>query len=309
MRGGDNEVGRGPGNIGKMGVTAVGKLATTPLLALPPTSVGGRQREQALQLLKAASRYQRDPLRKQRVWVAVSRGGGRPSARVWRFAFAMGIVLCLLGGTAIASAALGHWPAWVVRAYDRLVPRPAMAPPSAAAPNPVLARGHGLDRRPAAVNEPPKPADADGPTAPEEHPLSAMASSPRAASATSSIGHDRTVRRRASAPSTSAQESSERVQVPRELNHAPVSEDERPVLTAMRALRRDNNPLLARSLLQAYLAEHPTGALAEEALALSIESAVAHHDSDAEVLVARYLQKYPSGPFGSLARQTLRQKP
>jgi hypothetical protein len=291
-----------------MEVTIAGKL--TPLLAEQATPVGGRQGEQAVQLLKAASRYQRNPLRKQRVWVAVSRGGGRPSAPVWRFAFAMGIVLCLLGGTAIASAALGHWPGWVVRAYERLVPRPAVALPSAAAPNPILARGHWLARRAVAVNEPPNPG-VDPPAEPVGHPLAATASAPPTASTTLPIRQDRTVRRRGSPPSTSAQDSSERIQVPRELTHAPVSEDERPVLVAMRALRRDNNPVLARSLLQAYLAEHPTGALAEEALALSIESAVAHHDSDAEVLAARYLQKYPTGPFGSLARQTLtlRQKP
>ena len=53
----------------------------------------------------------------------------------------------------------------------------------------------------------------------------------------------------------------------------------------------------ARALLARYLGRHPNGALAEEALALSIEAAVAHHDADAAALGARYLQRYPAGPF------------
>ena len=61
----------------------------------------------------------------------------------------------------------------------------------------------------------------------------------------------------------------------------------------------------ARALLDTYLGQHPGGALAEEALALSIEAAVAHGDSDAGSLADRYLRLYPAGPFRSLARQTL----
>jgi hypothetical protein len=62
----------------------------------------------------------------------------------------------------------------------------------------------------------------------------------------------------------------------------------------------------ARALLARYLGRHPNGALAEEALALSIEAAVAHHDGDAAALGARYLQRYPAGPFRALALQTRR---
>ena len=69
----------------------------------------------------------------------------------------------------------------------------------------------------------------------------------------------------------------------------------------MRALRLDHDPVRARGLLANYLERHPNGALAEEALALTIEAAVAHHDGDAAALGARYLRRYPAGPFRALA--------
>jgi hypothetical protein len=83
---------------------------------------------------------------------------------------------------------------------------------------------------------------------------------------------------------------------------APQAETEsQVVLQAMRALRLEKNPVRARALLAKYLERNPSGALAEEALALSIEAAVAHHDPDAAALGARYLRRYPSGPFRALA--------
>jgi hypothetical protein len=62
-------------------------------------------------------------------------------------------------------------------------------------------------------------------------------------------------------------------------------------------------PVRARGLLARYLAEHPSGNLAEEALALSIEAALAHHDADVAAVANRYLRLYPQGSFAALARQ------
>ena len=76
-------------------------------------------------------------------------------------------------------------------------------------------------------------------------------------------------------------------------------------MEAMRALRVERNPGRARQLLGRYLEQYPNGALAEEALALSLEAAVARGDGDAAALAARYLKLYPAGPFNALARQTL----
>ena len=79
------------------------------------------------------------------------------------------------------------------------------------------------------------------------------------------------------------------------------------LLEAMRALRRQGDPARARVLLTRYLQQHPTGALAEEALAMSIEAAVAAHDADAPALARRYLRSYPGGPFRAVATQALSQ--
>jgi len=77
------------------------------------------------------------------------------------------------------------------------------------------------------------------------------------------------------------------------------------VLAAVRALRRDHNPVRARALLNVYLSAHPDGALVEEALAISIEAAVANRDADANILAIRYLRVYPGGPFHGLAERAL----
>jgi outer membrane protein assembly factor BamD (BamD/ComL family) len=86
---------------------------------------------------------------------------------------------------------------------------------------------------------------------------------------------------------------------------ASAREDAGPVLAAVRALRRDHDPARARALLDAYMSAHPSGGLAEEALAISVEAAAANHDADANVLASRYLRLYPTGPFHAIAQRTL----
>ena len=77
------------------------------------------------------------------------------------------------------------------------------------------------------------------------------------------------------------------------------------LIDATRALRVEKDPKLARALAGRYLERHPTGALADEALAISIEAAVNHHDADAADLGARYLVQFPRGAFRGLAERTL----
>jgi hypothetical protein len=74
---------------------------------------------------------------------------------------------------------------------------------------------------------------------------------------------------------------------------------------ATHALRVDRDPELARSLAKRYLERQPRGALADEALAISIEAAIDHHDADAAALSARYLAQFPHGSFRALAERTL----
>jgi hypothetical protein len=78
------------------------------------------------------------------------------------------------------------------------------------------------------------------------------------------------------------------------------------VLAAQRALRVEHAPDRAAVLLDDYLQRYPRGTLAEEALALAIEAAVASDDdARAGALGARYLQRYPRGRFATAAHAAI----
>jgi len=170
---------------------------------------------------------------------------------------------------AIASSAFGHWPAWVVDAYHRVV--------GGAPPAPV----------PASETHAPRVRRAEIPTSPAP---AVVASEP----VTIAAPPPPAPRRAAPAPVRA-----------RRAAPAAAPEDAATIMEAMRALRVERNPARARQLLGRYLEQYPNGALAEEALALSLEAAVARGDGDAAALAARYLKLYPSGPFQALARQTI----
>jgi hypothetical protein len=91
----------------------------------------------------------------------------------------------------------------------------------------------------------------------------------------------------------------------RRLSKAATPEESEVLLGAMRALRVDHDPDRARTILSQYLAGHPKGALAEEALVMLVEAAVAHGDRDASALAARYFQLYPRGEFAVQVRRAL----
>jgi hypothetical protein len=86
-------------------------------------------------------------------------------------------------------------------------------------------------------------------------------------------------------------------------------EDSEILLDAMRALRVEHNPARARAVVSTYLAHHPKGALAEEALVMLVEAAVAQGDSDAPALGARYFASYPRGGFADQVRRALASQP
>lgn len=221
-------------------------------------------------LLRSTEPYKAQPGRKQRVLLSFGCPGPRRAPRLLRPAIVAGV---LIGCGAFASAAIGPWRGWMARVYERVVP-------SSSPPAPVVvaerARNHRLAATPPAL-----------PVAPAVAPAPLVTPAP--------------------APSREA------VAPPRP-HHAPpsaapppeIEQDTQAVLEGMRALRVDRDPVRARALLARYLDRHPGGALAEEALALSIEAAVAHHDPDAPALAAHYLRRYPAGPFSSLAREAQR---
>jgi hypothetical protein len=80
-------------------------------------------------------------------------------------------------------------------------------------------------------------------------------------------------------------------------------EDPSQVAEAVRALRKEGDPARAQRLLDQYLRSNPRGALAEDALALSIEASAARKDPRAAEYARRYLARYPQGRFRSLAER------
>jgi type IV secretory pathway VirB10-like protein len=82
-------------------------------------------------------------------------------------------------------------------------------------------------------------------------------------------------------------------------------EDPSQVAEAVRALRKQGDAARAQQLLDQYLRTNPRGALAEDALALSIEAAAARKDPRAADYARRYLARYPNGRFRSVAERAL----
>jgi hypothetical protein len=91
------------------------------------------------------------------------------------------------------------------------------------------------------------------------------------------------------------------------VHHARVllSEDPSLVVSAIQALRQDQDPARAARLLAAYLRTYPRGALVEEAIALSFEAADARKSPAAATFAQRYLRDYPQGRFRVAAERLL----
>ena len=244
------------------------------LLEDPGLYGSDRSTSWALGLLRGAEPYRTPAGRKQRVQLRLGHTPRRRAPLLLRLAVAACV---LLGGAAIVRAAMGRWPAWVTSAVQRVVG------PRAEAPSRARTRTHVARHVQAVVPTPPAPAPAA-----EDVPWPEIPIEPEA---------QPEIPRRVSRPAPP--------RAPRGVVAAPAGEDASGVSAAMRALRVERDPVRARGLLARYLAEHPNGTLAEEALALSIEAALAHRDADVVALASRYLRLYPRGSFQALARQAL----
>jgi hypothetical protein len=89
----------------------------------------------------------------------------------------------------------------------------------------------------------------------------------------------------------------------------PETAKERPgeaalLLGALRALRRDHDAGAALKLLEAYRLRFPSGDLAEEALAVTIEASAALDDRATLGLAKEYLSRYPRGRFCDEVKRT-----
>jgi type IV secretory pathway VirB10-like protein len=80
------------------------------------------------------------------------------------------------------------------------------------------------------------------------------------------------------------------------------------LVEAMRA-RSSGDAARVSQLVDEYRARQPRGVLQEEALILSLESAVARHAPGAAALAREYLQRFPNGRFASQARRALATDP
>jgi len=76
------------------------------------------------------------------------------------------------------------------------------------------------------------------------------------------------------------------------------------MVEAMRE-RRAGNIARARELASEYRIKHPAGALSEEALALSFDTAAALGDEEAKKLAGLYLQRHPRGRFRAQAQRVV----
>jgi hypothetical protein len=244
-------------------------------------------------LVRSTDPYKSPPGRKQRVLLSLGRSNVRRAPLVLRPVIVAGV---LVGCCAFASAAIGPWRGWIGRAYQRLVPTAASV-----AASPERVRTHRLvDRQAATVAAQPlaaAPPPAEG-SLPEVAPPPEAPVASREPIVPPHLRH--------AAPPSAAREEARRQETKHEAARDREDEETQAVLAGMRALRVDHDPVGARGLLARYLERHPNGALAEEALALTIEAAVAHRDGDAPALGARYLRLYPGGPFKELALRAQR---
>jgi hypothetical protein len=235
-------------------------------------------------LVRSTGPYRSPPGRKQRVLLSLGRlNAPRRAPLVLRPVIVAGV---LIGCGALASAAIGPWRGWVGRTYERLIPSPervAVAPERARTHR--SAAGHAETIAPQALAVGTPPAER-APWPPPALP-SVVSSASREPVATPHVRH-------AALISSARQEARDR-----ERDRA--DQETQSVLAGMRALRVDHDPVRARGLFARYLERQPNGALAEEALALTIEAALAHRDDDAAALGALYLGRYPGGPFKALA--------
>jgi hypothetical protein len=115
----------------------------------------------------------------------------------------------------------------------------------------------------------------------------------------------RSVAHVAPAPAQPSSEPAPVIEPTKRVDKPRAGEDPSQVAEAVRALRKQGDAARAQALLDQYLKANPRGALAEDALALSIEAAAARKDPRAADYARRYLAKYPNGRFQSVAERAL----
>lgn len=252
--------------------------------------------EQLTELVSAAEPFRPNPFTKRRMLLRLKHKGGgqRPFLKAWSFLFGLMFIV----GSAVAGT--GWW-----RARNDRVPPAATAVP-AAMPSVSMPSAAALAALPAAAEPPPLSAAESPP------PLEATPTDTAARQSDSPPPKNPPAKRRGAivrettasqAPTTTSDDGTP---LPRS---AEDGEDPAPVVRAIRALRSERNPMLAEQLLRQYLRTNPNGALAEDALALLIETASALRSTSAADRAERYLELYPNGRYRATARRVLSARP
>lgn len=242
------------------------ELGDDPLLA----RVGG--------LLRAVEPLPESPARMQRLRAQIDARFREPPRRISR-TVCWALAGCLLVGGAAAAGGI----AWQQR--SRSLASETAADALAAAPGGTLAPD-GARGRPG-VEVAPRPTGSARVIEPVTGPA-ASATASAASSATPASGEPG-----AAGTARSPVAASARVA------------DAALVHAAVKALRREGDAEQAAQLLDRYAARDPDGPLAEEALALRIEAAVAKGDPAARRLAQDYLLRYPDGRYREAALRAL----
>ena len=239
----------------------------------------GAGMERLTELVSAAEPFRPNPFTKRRMLLRLKResGGQRPFLKAW----VTPIGLMFIVGSAIAGT--GWW-----RARTDLV-HPALTGAPASMPSPAVPAASS------SAAEPPLP--------PEAAPSNAAARESDGPPPKSNPAKRRALTARETTASR-APASNDPLTRP-----AADGEDPTPVVRAIRALRSERNPAQAEQLLQQYLRTNPHGSLAEDALALLIETASALRSPSAADRAARYLELYPNGRYRGTARRVLSARP
>jgi hypothetical protein len=235
------------------------------------------------ELLRAAEPFRPNPFTKRSTLLRLKHkaGGQRPFLKAWLSPLGLMFVV----GSAVAGT--GWWRARSDRG------QPATTEVAVSMPTAALPAAHP----PAAASPPPSEVTPPNTAAKESE------SPPSKRTAVKRRG---AVARETSAAPAPAVTSDDAPASPRS---AEDGEDPTPIVRAIRALRHDRNPAQAEQLLQEYLRTNPSGALAEDALALLIETASALRSPSASDRATKYLELYPNGRYRASARRVLTARP
>jgi TolA-binding protein len=243
----------------------------------------GAGMERLTELVSAAEPFRPNPFTKRHLLRRLKRksGGQRPFLRAWFTPIGVMFIV----GSAIAGA--GWWRARADLVHPAVTGAPTSMP-SPAAPAASWSATE-LPLPPEATPSNTASRESDGP-APKSNSAKRRGSTVRETTASR-------------APTAA---SNDPIPSPRS---AEDGEDPTPVVRAIRALRSERNPAQAEQLLQQYLRTNPGGALAEDAMALLIETASALRSTSAADRAARYLELYPNGRYRATARRVLSTRP